>query len=1632
MSYVERQEDEVEFLCAVFPGDCQDLRVNDKWKVDRPAEFMLTLVPQKSMGGSALNKRPLSVKLHTKYTTDYPDSAPLLSLEDSYGLSPDQVKELQDTINKMAADRVGEVMMLDIAQTVQEFLHRHEGPQVSLYEEMLLRQHEREKVERMAMEAEREATRIREEEEHQRIAEEIEQRKAELQLSDNDSEVSVENSRSSPPPVMDSPRASTPQRARGPPTPVKTAKPEREQIHKGRLLGDSVSGGCSVFVGMSSGPGDLLAVYEWTLQCRAVRRSESKRIKQVASIQMEFDNFQSRGIQHPNLVQYLGMSHVYSESTNQITVEVVMEYVGGGSVCSWLRNPDCGPIKGETHRHYSKQLLEALSYLHGQGIVHNDLRPSLVFFETGGSIKLGGHGIVKRLSDLAKAMTMPRPLSTEVQGVWSMGGGGKKGDVLRLGILLLCMAAGRLDVGYPPTIPHDLSDSLKDFLLKCTDSNEQLRFPAYELLHHPYILPALHSSHTFTTSTPRDTHLTTAVAANPLPTEMRFQRSDSIVGSPTRACYLGRSRLETEFEELENLGSGGFGDVFKVRNHLDGRLYALKKIVMRSDSRMMTRITREVEMLSQMNHENVVRYYNAWIETFSEEQFKKNSGVDLSIQSDLSFSGSGDETSESCDSDLESEEELSGHDSTGDSEVVFMEGFSDSSGEGANVLDDLESQVMKATPFRLRLSTNESSDTVIFAESSLAMGGVSFTHPIPIKKSDKRREKRKESSNGEVQILYIQMEYCENETLRQLIDAGQLHSDKGLVWRLFRELVEGLEHIHSKGMIHRDLKPGNIFLNSSGHIKVGDFGLATSHKSSGHRNNANTFLDISEMTQGETGLVGTAMYLSPEMLRPIVKYSQKVDIYSLGIIFFEMCHAPLATAMERHKVLVALRRREIVIPDSMDRDEMEKQIEVIRWLLSHNPHDRPTSKQLLQSPLLPLKMEDEELQEVLLRTLQAPNSTRYKHMIDELFTQERSLAQEYSYFMDPPDAKRGSQPTKKNKFSFFYTLLQKTVNSRLESIFARHGATPLTPPLLAPLRGGLYDKTCRPSQFIDRSGRLVHLPPNLRVPFARFVVQQGISYLKRYSIACVYRESRVLGFHPREHIECQFDIVSPSQDSLVPDAEVMCVVSEVISELPGLQEVQYNLVIGHTSLLASILSHCSIPVERHHELWPLLHKVTSGSEKFSELEKLLKDKQIPLSPLASKTLQRWLGCEVAIDSEERVSLLEPLSRDKSPGVRSKFSEAWQEVTTVVDQLRQFGAKDNVLVSPGLCPSHYSHFSGLVFQVMETLSGSRKNKRRVPLATGGRYNRLLNEFRSSGKQSVRPSVSVVGVSIAWDILMTRALGAYQHGALPSLTKCSVLVCWLGRESLQRECSQLVRDLWTQGIAADLLYESLELDNVEDIQDFCRRQFIQHIVLLTDRTLYFERKQVKVRSLESGKVTERLLTTSELGDYLSQRQASLERADSIELRESARSLSSSDSQSNLLPPINVNIVATGKLTGHMKRRYHDQAVSKLIPLIQTFSSKQPLEVLAVDLKTEHLSLLAAESNKLMGSNEQDFSPVVKSICERYADISKKYIIRVCESIKELLKGRRKAPMLFLYSHSAEICQIVLNNLDSLSSS
>lgn len=143
---------------------------------------------------------------------------------------------------------------------------------------------------------------------------------------------------------------------------------------------------------------------------------------------------------------------------------------------------------------------------------------------------------------------------------------------------------------------------------------------------------------------------------------------------------------------------------------------------------------------------------------------------------------------------------------------------------------------------RLPIET-DNSDSIEFAcnestSSTLSKSDVKFNSNVDTVDAIVR-------NNVKIQFMYIQMEFCEKSTLRSAIDSG-LYADTDRMWRLFREIVEGkkswnswiffifqislgLAHIHQQGMIHRDLKPVNIFLDSNDHVKIGDFGLATTN-----------------------------------------------------------------------------------------------------------------------------------------------------------------------------------------------------------------------------------------------------------------------------------------------------------------------------------------------------------------------------------------------------------------------------------------------------------------------------------------------------------------------------------------------------------------------------------------------------------------------------------------------------------------------------------------------------------------------------------------------------------------------------------------------------------------------------------
>ena len=117
-----------------------------------------------------------------------------------------------------------------------------------------------------------------------------------------------------------------------------------------------------------------------------------------------------------------------------------------------------------------------------------------------------------------------------------------------------------------------------------------------------------------------------------------------------------------------------------------------------------------------------------------------------------------------------------------------------------------------------------------------------------------------------------------------------------------------------------------------------------------------------------------------------------------------------------------------------------------------------------------------------------------------------------------------------------------------------------------------------------------------------------------------------------------------------------------------------------------------------------------------------------------------------------------------------------------------------------------------------------------------------------------------------------------------------------------------------------------------------------MVLSDKELFFERKQVRVRSLEaSGKTTERVVGVAELADFLQQKQG-LDRSDSNESQSSAR-LGGGPSNlelfpSNARPPVNVTVIPTSKLSGHLKRKIHDvvshsdQILLSIVTVVSTF--------------------------------------------------------------------------------------------------
>ncbi len=130
---------------------------------------------------------------------------------------------------------------------------------------------------------------------------------------------------------------------------------------------------------------------------------------------------------------------------------------------------------------------------------------------------------------------------------------------------------------------------------------------------------------------------------------------------------------------------------------------------------------------------------------------------------------------------------------------------------------------------------------------------------------------------GEVEgVFFFLMEYVDGANLRHVLEAGRLTPAEAL--RIVPQVCEALQYAHEEGIVHRDIKPENILLDQKGRVKVADFGLA---KLVGPTPGVFTLT-------GSRQVVGTPHYMAPEQMEKPHTVDHRADIYSLGVVFYEM------------------------------------------------------------------------------------------------------------------------------------------------------------------------------------------------------------------------------------------------------------------------------------------------------------------------------------------------------------------------------------------------------------------------------------------------------------------------------------------------------------------------------------------------------------------------------------------------------------------------------------------------------------------------------------------------------------------------------------------------------------------------
>nr|XP_053628943.1 eIF-2-alpha kinase GCN2-like isoform X2 [Cherax quadricarinatus] len=1616
-SHLDAVEAEVVILKSAYNEQFFDLRKNDPWKVSRPPEVQIILGPNHSEGGRLHSH--VNVVLKIKTSEKYPHKPPKVILESHSGISDKEADDLILRLERKAHEfaQKGEVVMLNLCCDTQDFLSEHARPYTdSIYDEMVAEQESRRKADEEARKEVQRQQEIQEENNRIIMKEEMARVKSRSLSECSSDHRSIELSGNTE-------------------VHFSQAGKQEHAVVLERFIGERKIQGCHVLEARDKVSMDRSIVYQWNIRPkRTGRKGNHMKVGQENQIEELLGKFSALEkemssllrLSHRNLVHYLGM-RVINRLNEGISVYVLQKYVQGLPVKYYL---DLNiPIHLPLIKHITEGTLEALNYLHQNNVVHRDLRDSCIFLDAHShQVKVADYGVERRIVEVVVEF-----IDVEFPPVYplSPGRGGKKNDVYRLGLIVLSLFLGQRVQQIVPTLPSTLSSELKDFVQRCLEVNEQQRWTAERLLTHSFI----HSSTEEKELSPDKEKRNETSPSN---TESQAEDEDECSGAGDHlfsevSLHLpsnlkGHSRLTSEYDVLELLGRGGFGHVFKVRNKVDDRIYALKRICLdQQTEKLRKKINREVKLLSSLNHENVVRYYTSWIDEFTQDveecpsvkdeetDSTASPGIEISAGSQVHPSSS----SESLTKSNEERHEQSGQQDESEWSIIFNTtsnhpGFTTSTDFVEESEDDDDDWLMGSLR-PLMKEEDEDSDDIEFYKTQC----IEDQTDSVFDNNDAEHMVAPSTKQKKLQFLYIQMQLCENNTLRQAINNSGLHLDYDRMWRLFREIVNGLDYIHSQGLIHRDLKPGNIFIDSADHVKIGDFGLATAAIKAKTTGGLITKGDVEE-SSALTGQVGTTFYIAPEITKAIgkVSYTSKVDIYSLGVIFFEMVYPPLTTGMERVKVLSDLRKPEIKFPNDFPKMKNTSCTELISWLLHQDPHLRPSTTEILKSSLLPPPTaEEKKFVETLETRLQNIRSSKYQEILNLVFKPSARPELEATFEMNH---KASSKYWHYWNFDYLQALFV--------SIFKAHGGIWVPTSFYIP-KGSFYNDKENLVCLMAHKGELVSAQYDLRYPFARFVARNEIKFMRRYCIDRVQRAYKVSGIHPKESYECAFDIVSSKRDLPESSARVMLVAHDIIQQIIQRSSEYVYICVGHLDLVQVILNYCGIEEKLYPEVFSLLKEFNNKRMTVENFIDFLCD--IGIAKSSAESLKGFLYMEGPLED-----VITSLQNKGLSYRRKNLAAAVKHVLNDLSEIKEastvIGIKFDIKLRP-LMVADAHLYSGFMCQFLMNMPKKMGNNQDL-LAQGGSYEYLILQHRrkllSTEKNAELPAA--VGVSLFLEkfdcciaeVIKLMATGQRDIDQVVAGLGCgsgviSVLVCAIGGKQLEDRIN-IVRQLRAAKITADHCH-CLNQKEAETVLEDLRAS---NLVMLTSS----DKADIRIRSDPTGRTLERKILLEKVPEFILKNMGVADAGPSSNF---SRSDSKTTGVNQEDYQLNIQYITKKQAKCKDAAKWRDvpkvdQQINKdvLMALTSRWPSLGPnttVEVLAVELDKKAVLALGA----------LDTDTTAKSFNETVSDIKalfpeqKDYIEEICKLLHRKIFPRKKidrGPLIF-YSLSSNICKRII---------